>query len=74
LRRTRITSETPEYLHAECRSALLGFIDDFELNLRPSEGVIAVRSASRVGYTDFGVNRKRVEALRAGLRKRGVIR
>lgn len=74
LPRTRVVSETPEYLHAECRSALLGFVDDLELNLRRSEGVIAVRSASRVGYTDFGVNRDRVTALRNDLRNRGVVR
>jgi uncharacterized protein (DUF1499 family) len=70
--RTRIVSEEPGYLHAECRSALLGFIDDLELNLRPSEGIIAVRSAARLGYSDFGVNRKRVEALRAALLSRGI--
>jgi uncharacterized protein (DUF1499 family) len=71
--RTRIVSEAPGYLHAECRSALLGFIDDLELNLRPSEGLIAVRSAARLGYSDFGVNRKRVEALRAALLSRGIV-
>ncbi len=73
LPRTRIVSETPEYLHAECRSALLGFIDDLELNLRSAEGIIAVRSASRVGYADFGVNRDRVENLRTSLRNRGIV-
>jgi uncharacterized protein (DUF1499 family) len=65
-------NETSGYLHAECRSALLGFVDDLELHLRPSEGVIAVRSASRLGYSDFGVNRRRVEVLRASLISRGM--
>lgn len=74
LPRTHIVSEAPGYLHAECRSALLGFIDDLELNLRPSEGIIAVRSAARLGYSDFGVNRERVEALRAALLSRGIAR
>jgi uncharacterized protein (DUF1499 family) len=74
LPRTRIVKETSGYLHAECRSALLGFVDDLELHLRPSEGVIAVRSASRLGYSDLGVNRRRVEALRSSLISRGVVR
>ena len=74
LPRTRIVNETSDYLHAECRSALLGFVDDLELHLRPSEGVIAIRSAARLGYSDFGVNRRRVEVLRASLISRGMIR
>jgi uncharacterized protein (DUF1499 family) len=74
LPRTRIVSETPASLHAECRSALFGFVDDLELELRAAEGVIAVRSASRVGYSDLGVNRRRVESLRAALREQGAVR
>jgi uncharacterized protein (DUF1499 family) len=74
LPRTEIVEDTGEYLHAECRSALLGFVDDLELHLRPADGAIAVRSASRLGYSDLGVNRKRVEALRADLRERGALR
>jgi uncharacterized protein (DUF1499 family) len=54
-----------EYLHAEFASALWGFVDDVELALAPGQTVIAVRSASRRGYSDFGVNRKRVETIRA---------
>jgi uncharacterized protein (DUF1499 family) len=65
LPRTRIVQETPTNLHAECTSALLRFRDDLELQLRPEHGEIAVRSASRSGYSDMGVNRARVEALRA---------
>lgn len=72
--RTKIISEDPDYLHAECRSAIFWFVDDLEFNLRPSLGIIAVRSASRLGYSDLGVNRKHVEALRSSLIKRGVIR
>ena len=53
------------YVHAECRTPLLGFIDDLELHQPEDEaGVIHVRSASRVGYSDLGANRKRVEELR----------
>jgi len=71
---TRIVSETPDYLHAECESAVFRFVDDLELNLRPGAGIIAVRSASRIGYSDLGVNRRRVETLREGLKEQGVIR
>jgi uncharacterized protein (DUF1499 family) len=73
LPRTRIVHEKPGYLHAECRSALLGFVDDLELDLRSSEGIVAIRSASRLGYSDFGVNRRRVEALRALLISRRIV-
>ena len=72
--RTRIATETSDYLHAECRSKLFGFIDDLELHLRPAAGIIAVRSAARLGYSDFGVNRRRVESLRAALISRGMVR
>jgi uncharacterized protein (DUF1499 family) len=72
--RTTVLTRQPRYLHAECRSALFGFVDDLELALRPEEGLIAVRSASRLGRSDLGVNRRRVEQLRAQLRARGVVR
>ncbi|MBM4265520.1 MAG: DUF1499 domain-containing protein [Deltaproteobacteria bacterium] len=71
--RTTIVTERPGYLHAESRSAFFGFVDDLELCLRRDHGVIAVRSASRLGYGDLGVNRKRVESLRETLRSRGVV-
>lgn len=74
LPRTRVVTATDDYLHAECRSALLGFVDDLELHLRPAEAVVALRSASRVGYSDLGVNRRRIQALRQVLRERGIIR
>jgi uncharacterized protein (DUF1499 family) len=45
-----------------------------EIQLRPDEGIAAVRSASRTGYSDMGVNRKRVESLRADLVAAGVVR
>jgi uncharacterized protein (DUF1499 family) len=74
LPRTKIVGETEDYLHAECRSAVFGFVDDLELHLRPAHNLIAARSAARLGQSDFGVNRKRVENLRALLVKRRVIR
>jgi len=64
LPRCEIVVEREDYLHAECRSFLFRFVDDLELQLRVEDGLIAVRSASRVGRSDFGVNRKRVEGLR----------
>jgi uncharacterized protein (DUF1499 family) len=72
--RTTITEITDSYLHAECRSMVFRFVDDLELELRPAEGIIAVRSASRTGYSDFGVNRSRVERLRSVLQSRGLIK
>lgn len=67
LPRTHIVTKTPDYLHAECTSAIFGFVDDLELHLRPSNNTIAIRSASRLGHSDFGVNRDRVETLRTSL-------
>lgn len=72
--RIRIITETDDYLHAECSSAFFGFVDDLELHLRPAQGIIAVRSAARLGHSDFGVNRKRVDKLRSLLVQQGVIR
>ena len=72
--RTRIVKQTGDYLHAECRSALFGFVDDLELDLRPARKMIAVRSASRLGYFDLGANRRRVEGIRASLAGRGLLR
>ena len=74
LPRTRIVNRTHDYLHAQCSSKWFGFVDDLELHLRTARAnVVAVRSASRIGYSDFGVNRARVDQLRRELVKRGVI-
>ena len=55
--------ESENYLRYECKSAIMGFVDDLEFYF--SEGnLIHIRSAARLGYFDFGVNRKRVENLR----------
>lgn len=63
--RTRIVREEPGYLKAECRSAFFRFVDDVELLLDDGAKRIHFRSASRVGRKDFGVNRKRMEEIRA---------
>jgi uncharacterized protein (DUF1499 family) len=72
LARTQIVSVTANYIHAECRSAVFGFIDDLELHLQADQQQIAVRSVARLGYYDFGVNRQRVEELRRKLLAAGV--
>ena len=66
LPRTRVISRTRDRLHAVCRSRL-GFADDLEARLDPEAEIVHVRSASRLGWHDFGVNRKRVETLRRRL-------
>lgn len=58
------------YLWATFTSRIFRFVDDLELRLDADGGAIHMRSASRVGHSDLGVNSKRVEALRAGFRER----
>ncbi len=65
--RTQIVQQTGDYIYAQCTTQLLKFTDDVELYLDKTAGVIHVRSASRIGRKDFGVNRARVEALRQTL-------
>lgn len=71
---TQVVAASASRLHAESTSEIFGFVDDLELQLRVSQGLIAVRSASRLGYGDMGVNRRRVEELREALIARGVVR
>lgn len=63
--RTRIVQEEPGYLKAECRSRLFRFVDDVELLFDDGAKQIHFRSASRLGRKDFGVNRARMERIRA---------
>lgn len=72
--RCKIVEASDDYLHAECRSAIFRFVDDLEIQLRPQENLVAIRSASRVGHSDLGVNRKRVEELREELVARGTVK
>jgi uncharacterized protein (DUF1499 family) len=67
LERARVVREEANYLHAEFRSKLMGYVDDVEFTFDEKAGVLHVRSASRLGRRDFGANRKRVEALRTRL-------
>ena len=64
-RRAQLIRQRPDYLYAEYKSAGMGFIDDVEFSLDAKVGVIHVRSASRLGIGDLGVNRQRIEQLRA---------
>ncbi len=64
LARCTIVKTSTNYLHAEISSARFGFVDDLEIYLPPPMACIHIRSAARIGVRDFGVNRKRVEALR----------
>lgn len=65
--RTTIITETENYLYAEFKSKLMGYVDDVEFLLDSNAKVIHVRSASRLGQSDLGVNRKRIETIRAAL-------
>ena len=67
IERTVVVKREPGYIYAQATTALLKFTDDLELWLDKPNGVIHVRSSSRLGQKDFGVNRARVEALRAQL-------
>ena len=66
LPRVTVIREAPDYLYAEFRTRLLRYVDDVEF--LKSGSVLHVRSASRLGRRDFGVNRRRVEEIRALLR------
>ena len=61
---TVITSEQPTSLYAEVRSQIFGFVDDLKFVLLPDQGTIQVRSSARTGYSDLGVNRRRIERIR----------
>lgn len=67
MERTTMITETENYIYAEFKSKLMGFVDDVEFLLAPEAKVIHVRSASRLGESDLGVNRKRIETIRAKL-------
>lgn len=65
MERTRIVAEQPDYIRAEIESRWLRFIDDAEFWLDPANGVIQLRSASRLGRRDMGTNRRNIENIRA---------
>lgn len=63
--KTQIITESTNYFYAEFTSNLMGYVDDVEFLVYENPKVIHVRSASRLGKSDLGVNRKRVEEIRA---------
>ncbi len=63
----KVVQTTENYLAATFTSSIFGFVDDFEARLDLEQGVMHLRSASRVGHSDFGVNRQRVEQISAAL-------
>ena len=73
LPRSKVVEEKPGYLHVEVRSLLFRFVDHLELAAEPESKRVDVRSASVMGYSDLGVNRKRVETLRARLKEAGLL-
>lgn len=70
LSEARIVSSEGNYLYAEFTSRIMGFVDDVEFLYDPDAGITHVRSASRLGYSDMGVNRKRIESIRESLTTR----
>lgn len=62
-----IVEASNNYLYAEFTSALMGYVDDVEFLHDASSGVTHVRSASRLGHSDLGANRKRIESIREKL-------
>lgn len=67
LPRTKIVQASDTYIYAEFTSKLMGFVDDVEFYLDKAANVIQVRSASRLGESDLGVNRQRIESIRTQL-------
>ena len=62
--RTQIIEQQDNYIRAQSESRLMGFIDDLEFYFPQDEQIIHLRSASRLGESDLGVNRRRLEQIR----------
>ncbi len=69
MKKTKIITENKNYLYVEFTSAIMGFVDDVEFYVDEAAKVIHVRSASRLGQSDLGVNRKRIETIRTNLKE-----
>jgi uncharacterized protein (DUF1499 family) len=70
MERATVIKTEGNYLHAEFRTKLMRYVDDVELFYDERAGLVHVRSASRLGRRDFGVNRARVEKLRGLIQAR----
>ena len=64
LKRSRVITNKENYIHAEFRTATFKFVDDVEFLFDDREKIIHFRSRARSGYSDMGVNRKRMEKIR----------
>ena len=71
-RSIEITASAEHYIRAEATTRILRFTDDVEFLLKRDERLIDMRSASRVGYSDLGKNRKRLEGIRSEMIEAGV--
>lgn len=69
--RTEIMEQTDDYIRVEFTSRLMGFVDDAEFYFLPEGKTIAIRSAARLGESDLGVNRRRLEQFRLALKSVG---
>ena len=63
--RTQIVENDGDYLHAEVTSRIMKYVDDLEVSYIPENNIIVIRSESRVGEGDFGVNKKRVDLIKS---------
>lgn len=69
--RTQVIANTDNYIHTESTSRLFKFVDDAEFYFPEGDNLIQVRSASRVGESDLGVNRRRIEQIRLAMEDLG---
>ncbi len=60
----KVIAASNDYIYAQYTSRIMGFVDDVEFYVDPENPIIHVRSASRLGESDLGVNRSRVESIR----------
>jgi uncharacterized protein (DUF1499 family) len=70
--RTEIVTQQENYIRVKSTSRILGFVDDTEFYLPEDEPIIHVRAAARLGESDLGVNRRRLEQIRFALRDLGI--
>ena len=63
--RTEIVEIDGDYLHAESTSKWMKYVDDLEVSFIPESNILLIRSESRVGESDLGVNQKRVDSLKS---------
>ncbi|UZE94830.1 DUF1499 domain-containing protein [Alkalimarinus alittae] len=68
-----IIKQDDHYIYAEYTSSIMRFVDDTEFLLDKENNRVQLRSASRLGHKDFGVNRERLEAIRAELQKQNIV-